>query len=67
MFEVGKVLEPYSSGGKFAVLGFGGIPLYLEDKELAGKVSKCWYLNGTSGDFDNSQVSGVMRMLAVYH
>jgi len=32
MFEVCKVLQGYSKGEKFAVYGFGGVPLYTDSE-----------------------------------
>jgi len=45
------VLEPYAHKHEFTVFGFGGKPNYLKNKDLCGKVSRCWNLTGI-GSFD---------------
>jgi hypothetical protein len=43
IFEVCNVMTPYAGNGKFKAYGFGGIPVYMGNKNC----SRLWNINGT--------------------
>jgi hypothetical protein len=68
IFEVGKVLEPYTLEDNFHMLGFGGQPGYLESPEENFQPHKCWNLTGKPwANILGAKTGSTSEMLRTYH